>query len=372
MVLRRSAASVFLPPLRPAFALVLSLVMAVVLALPAVTHAQWTTAPVAAPRVQYRTFPSLAAGAAVSFHIYTPPAYDTQPARRFPVLYWLHGSGSATAGIAPMSAWFSNAMATGLLQPMIVVFPNGMPFGMYCDSADGSTPIETVIITELIPHIDANFRTIAAPHGRVLEGFSMGGYGTGRLGLRHSALFGGISMLAAGPMQLDFPNAPPDAPVPPDRRDLIFADVWNSDPALVIAANPSTLAASNAATFIGNDVIFRIAVGGDDSVLPPNIDFHNQLTALSIPHTFAIYPGIGHQTIALLTAIGPSNWSFYRDALTPPCNADIDQSGQLSVQDIFDFLAAYFAGSSNADFNDSGALTLQDLFDFLAAYFAGC
>jgi len=55
-----------------------------------------------------------------------------------------------------------------------------------------------------------------------------------------------------------------------------------------------------------------------------------------------------------------------------PCRADFNNSGTVTVQDIFDFLAAYFAGSPAADFNSSGTVTVQDIFDFLAAYFAGC
>ena len=60
-------------------------------AVAAPASAQWTTAPVTAPGVQYRTFSSAAAGTTVSFHIYLPPAYANEPNRRFPVLYWLHG-----------------------------------------------------------------------------------------------------------------------------------------------------------------------------------------------------------------------------------------------------------------------------------------
>ena len=56
----------------------------------------------------------------------------------------------------------------------------------------------------------------------------------------------------------------------------------------------------------------------------------------------------------------------------PCCPANFNQVGGLSVQDIFDFLAAYFGGNPNADFNQSGAITVQDIFDFLAAYFSGC
>lgn len=360
---------------------------ALVASLASTTLAQWTTTQVTAPRLQYRTFASTAAGTAVSFHIYTPPAYDVQPERRFPVLYWLHGSGSATAGIAPMTNWFSSAMAQGLMPPMIIVFVNGMPFGMYCDAADGSTPIETVTISELIPHVDANFRTIASRSGRVLEGFSMGGYGTARLGTKYSHLFNAISILAAGPMQLDFPNAPVDAPVPPARRTEIFADVWNNDPALVLAANPWTLAAVNAPALLSSPPLIRVAVGSEDSTLPPNVDFHDRLTSLGIAHTFNIYPGIGHSTIPLLTAIGPTNWNFYRDALIVRCtlsdvagpNQAAGPDGSLTADDIIVFLGWFFAADSRADVagaNQStvpdSALTADDIIVFLGRFFGGC
>ncbi len=56
----------------------------------------------------------------------------------------------------------------------------------------------------------------------------------------------------------------------------------------------------------------------------------------------------------------------------PDCPADYNLSGEVSVQDIFDFLAGYFGNDPHADVNDSLAITVQDIFDFLAAYFAGC
>jgi hypothetical protein len=56
----------------------------------------------------------------------------------------------------------------------------------------------------------------------------------------------------------------------------------------------------------------------------------------------------------------------------PPCRADFNHTGALTVQDIFDFLAAYFAGTTTADINNANGLSVQDIFDFLAMYFAGC
>jgi len=57
---------------------------------------------------------------------------------------------------------------------------------------------------------------------------------------------------------------------------------------------------------------------------------------------------------------------------TTCCRGNFNQSGGISVQDIFDFLSAYFANHPTADFNLSGGITVQDIFDFLVAYFSGC
>ncbi len=56
----------------------------------------------------------------------------------------------------------------------------------------------------------------------------------------------------------------------------------------------------------------------------------------------------------------------------PACPADFNGAGGLNVQDIFDFLAAWFAGNPSADFNHANGIGVQDIFDFLRAWFAGC
>jgi hypothetical protein len=58
--------------------------------------------------------------------------------------------------------------------------------------------------------------------------------------------------------------------------------------------------------------------------------------------------------------------------LPRPCFADFNGQGGVTVQDIFDFLSAFFSNSVLADVNESGAVTVQDVFDYLAAYFGGC
>ncbi len=63
---------------------------------------------------------------------------------------------------------------------------------------------------------------------------------------------------------------------------------------------------------------------------------------------------------------------FRLAVLSVHCPADFNNSGDVSVQDIFDFLAAYFGNDPGADFNNSGIISVQDIFDFLAAYFTPC
>lgn len=137
----------------------------------------WVTPAVPAPRLQYRTFTSTAAKSPVSFHIYTPAEYDTETHKRFPTLFWLHGSGGGSAGLPHLVSFFDSAIRADKIPPIIIVFPNGHTESMWCDSKDRAVPMETVVIKELLPYVDANFRTLATRDARMIEGFSMGGYG---------------------------------------------------------------------------------------------------------------------------------------------------------------------------------------------------
>lgn len=66
-------------------------------------------------------------------------------------------------------------------------------------------------------------------------------------------------------------------------------------------------------------------------------------------------------------------WSYTVTAELPPvCRADFNSSGSVTVQDVLDFLGAYFATDPRADFDFSGLISVQDIFAFLNEYFAGC
>ncbi len=273
---------------------------------------QWVLPAVNAPRLQHRTFESAAAKATVSYFIYTPEQYDTDKQRRFPVLYWLHGSGGGGAGVPQLVRHFDAAIAAGKTPPMLVVFANGLPNGMWCDSKDGKTPVETMVVKELVPHIDATFRTIASREGRLIEGFSMGGYGAARLGFKHHDLFGAVSILGGGPLQAEFdPEALPRGN-PREGRELMKT-VYGADQEYFKAQSPWVLAEQNAAAVRATTQV-RQAIGDRDVTLANNRAFDAHLTRLNIPHTFTVPPGVDHNPKALLEALGEANWEFYRAA----------------------------------------------------------
>lgn len=271
------------------------------------------TRAVDAPRVERRSFESRAAKTTVSYHMVKPQAYDMDGEPRFPVLYWLHGTGGGLLGIPKISEFFDRAMQEGHIPPMLVVFANGLSESMWCDSKDGGTPIETVLIKELIPHIDATYRTIAAREGRIIEGFSMGGYGAARLGFKYPQLFGAVSILAGGPLDLDF--AGPRASGNPAERARILKEAFGGDLDYYRAEHPITIAEQQSDAVRGK-VMVRMAVGSLDSSGPLNRAYSAHLTQLKIDHNFFMVPDVGHDTLALLQALGEKNWEFYCNALS--------------------------------------------------------
>jgi enterochelin esterase-like enzyme len=267
------------------------------------------------PRVEgsglsFHTFRSHAAGTEVSFHIYAPPAYAADPDRRFPVVYWLHGSGGGVSGISRLSSLVDEAVATGRVQPFLLVFVNGLRMGMYVDWANGRAPLETVIVQELRPHVDANWRTIATREGRLLDGFSMGGYGAGRFGFRYPELFRSVSMMGAGPMQETLERTPRASRV---QAEDLLRDVYGGGQDRFRAVSPRRYAEQNAAT-LARDSRLRLVIGDRDETLENNRDFHEHLTRLGIPHDWIVLPGVGHDPMGVLTALGDRHWAFYRDA----------------------------------------------------------
>lgn len=140
--------------------------------------------------VKHKKFRSASLKIDVGYYIVLPPGYHKNKSKRYPVVYYLHGGrpGSEAKG-APIGSIVWQKMKSGEMSPAIYVFPNGGPVSHYNIPGDSSAQGADVFIKELIPHVDARYRTIADRSGRALEGFSQGGRATMRLSLRYPELF---------------------------------------------------------------------------------------------------------------------------------------------------------------------------------------
>jgi enterochelin esterase-like enzyme len=270
----------------------------------------WRTPVIEAPRVSYHEFDSRAAGTRVSYHVYTPAAYGRDAASRFPVVYWLHGSGGGLPGIAPLAREVDAAIESGKVPPFLLVFVNGLRLGMYVDWKDGSVPLERVIVEDLVRHVDATYRTRATREGRLLDGFSMGGYGAARLGFKYPEMFRAVSILGAGPLQERLTDAPRAGE---NRAKEVLHRVYGGSPAYFLAVSPRRHAADNAAK-IARDSFVRVAIGDRDNTFANNLAFHEHLRSLRIPHDWIVVEGVGHDPLRLLRALGDRHWAFYREA----------------------------------------------------------
>ncbi|MEY4445919.1 MAG: hypothetical protein RL444_1032 [Verrucomicrobiota bacterium] len=279
----------------------------------AVSRGDWVTPAIEAKRVTHHVFESKALKEKISYHLYRPAAYEEGSKARFPVLYWLHGSGGGQDGIAPLAKFFDDAIQAGKVQPFLVVFVNGLPQGMYVDWKDGSTPIESMIMKDLLPHIDATYRTIASREGRMLDGFSMGGYGAARLGFKFPETFRTVSILGAGPLDPDFERTPR---ANPRSRDGLLERVYG-DRDYFRAVSPWEIAARNAQK-ISKDSLIRIGIGDKDGTYSLSVEFHDHLTKLGIPHGWHPLKGVGHEPLRTLLSLGDSQWAFMRKAFESP------------------------------------------------------
>jgi S-formylglutathione hydrolase FrmB len=138
--------------------------------------------------------------------VYLPPGYQTEPARRYPVVYLLHGYGLQVSGwmrIFRIENGANRAMTgTGTgerAREMILVNPDAYSFydGSFYSKSATAGDWETFVGDELVAYIDSHYRTLATRQNRGLAGHSMGGYGTLRIAMKRPAVFSSLYALSA-------------------------------------------------------------------------------------------------------------------------------------------------------------------------------
>jgi enterochelin esterase-like enzyme len=153
--------------------------------------------------VQQILFPSASTKTSRRAFVYTPPGYSNQQATRYPVLYLQHGWGedeTAWTNQGRANLIMDNLIAEGKIKPFIIVNTYGMTNEIKWGGIKDFSiiPFQTVLVEELIPYIDENFRTIANQSHRAMAGLSMGGMETRTITINKPDVFAYFGVLSGG------------------------------------------------------------------------------------------------------------------------------------------------------------------------------
>jgi enterochelin esterase-like enzyme len=294
--------------------------------------------------------------------VYLPPAYGVDQARRFPVVYLLHGYGGKddtfTARLAGLAESADRlAPAQGFSQ-MIVVTPNA--YTLHKGSMYSNSPVtgdwERFIAEDLVGYMDSHYRTLPDRMSRGLAGHSMGGYGALRIGMKRSDVFSSLyimsaccltanrnpqpaSMAAAAAITTrEQAEAAAQAPGFGPSVTLASAAAWSPNPnnpplyidlpvkdgklrpdivAKWVANAPLEMLAQHAAGLTAHYRI-TIDIGNKDTLLASNQQLHEALLRLRIPHGYEEYDG--DHTSGVRERIERSVLPFFSTHLAAPAN----------------------------------------------------
>lgn len=153
--------------------------------------------------IQIRTYTSTPLRRLRKLYVYVPPQYDTEPTRKFPVLYLRHGSGDNEANWSEdgrAGVILENLLAQGKAVPMLIVMPNGDTDGTW---AGGSGPeamkvLGQELMSDIMPLIEQKYRTLPGRENRAITGLSMGGGQAFTIGLRNLKEFAWVGEFSSG------------------------------------------------------------------------------------------------------------------------------------------------------------------------------
>ncbi|HMV84258.1 MAG TPA: alpha/beta hydrolase-fold protein [Blastocatellia bacterium] len=197
--------------------------------------------------------------------VYTPPGYEKNPQRRYPVLYLLHGSGDTVESWTQVGATnliLDNLIAEKKAVPMIVVMPLGhaVPFGSPREIQAKNVPLmEEFMLKDLMPWAESKYRIAPGRHNRALAGLSMGGGQTFAIGFGHLDLFSALGVFSSAPGQ-DFA----------EKFKTVLTDAKGTNAKLNV---------------------FWYGAGDKDPVFPRAKDATEMFNKHQIKHTFRVYEG---------------------------------------------------------------------------------
>src|SRR5229473_1004722 len=173
--------------------------------------------------------------------VYLPPSYKTSPAKRYPVLYLLHGFDSnirswTSHGYQDMNLQDSMdaLIAAGAVREMIVVVPNGRNayLGSFYTNSKVTGRWEDFIVQDVVSYVDNHYRTVPRAESRGIAGHSMGGYAAIMMGMKHPEVFSAVyamSPCCLG-MEADLTSSNPTWHAALAAKSKVAKDQFANDP----------------------------------------------------------------------------------------------------------------------------------------------
>jgi len=229
--------------------------------------------------VAHKTFYSRVFDHEIGYNIYLPPDYK-KSGKTYPAVYHFHGwKGNESSDIRPLKKAWRNREA-------ITVFVNAV------SSEDGywdaARQIETVLIDELIPHIEGQYRT---NEDRTLSGFSMGGALAFYYAVKHPELFSCVTPYA-GTYHHQYHKGYSGVGEPQEKAAGLY-DAMMREERYLEEPGILHLVRQNADRIRGSLKI-DIRIGTADILICDNEIMHLYLESLDIPHAYRRFPGVGH------------------------------------------------------------------------------
>lgn len=229
----------------------------------------------------------------VRYCVLLPPTYDPHPARRYPVLYFLHGLGNNEQTLFNSGGWsvIEDLRRQHRIGDFLMVAPAGKQ-SFYINSADARVRYSDFLIREFIPHIETKYPIRRERKARGITGISMGGYGALRFAFAYPELFSSVSAESAA-LIIDSPaqlNTAMRSGTPLGRLlGAVFGNPinvthWRQN-------DPLALAKRNEAGVRKLAIYFNCGRDDDYGFEKGAEALDRQLEAEAIAHEFHLYPG---------------------------------------------------------------------------------